>query len=137
MTKLEHKITVRLIDFLLDYGDICNWWKEWNMPPIPVPFLPPTAFVAEYNGEKVAAAFLYKTDSLVCCLDWFITNPKAPKRAVIAGIDAVIEEGGAHAKSAGYHFMYNSVENRVVLNRLTKAGYELKEINRANVVRKL
>lgn len=132
---LNDKIVVNYFNFLEDYDDVERWWKEWNMKPIPVDFLPPTGFIASYEGKKVAAAFLYKTDSLVCCLDWFITNRDKSKRIVIAAIDFIIAFGGEEAKRCGKRFMYNSVENRVVLNRLLTAGYEVKEINRANVIK--
>lgn len=132
---LDEEIKVNYFNFLEDYEDVVKWWKEWNMTPIPVDFLPPTGFMVTHKGVKIAAAFLYKTDSLVCCLDWFITNSGAPKKVIITAIDFLIIFGEEEAKQSGKRFMYNSVENKVILNRLLKNGFEVKEINRANVVK--
>lgn len=67
-----------------DYLEIGEWMKarKWPMPPSKGA-LPPTGYIAEENGEKLATAFLYVTNSSVAILDWITTNPKSGFRGIV------------------------------------------------------
>lgn len=59
-----------------DYPELATWFhaRQWQRAP-QLNHLPRTGWVAEKNGEKLAAAWLYITNSDMALLEWSVTNP--------------------------------------------------------------
>lgn len=68
-----------------DYLDISEWLKDrkWPIPP-GKGVLPVTGYIAVDGKNKLAAGYLYVTNSSVGILDWLVTNPKAGFKGSVA-----------------------------------------------------
>jgi len=83
-----------------DLPQVNSWYVAHQKPPVRITLLPQHGMIE----ENVAAGFLYRTDSAVCFLDGYISNPAAPLltryRAFIDITDRLIEyakdRGAAH-----------------------------------------
>lgn len=68
-----------------DYITVCNWMVKREMKPPPYHTLPPTGLIL----DSVACGFMIKTDNGVGILDFFISNPEAPKSMRYAALDEI------------------------------------------------
>src|SRR5688572_16264398 len=62
-----------------DYPMVCQWWDDWKWPRIPESSLPQVGVVVENEGSPVCAAWIYRTDSDTCLVEWFISDRTASK----------------------------------------------------------
>lgn len=108
-----------------DYPTAHKWWKEWkHWEPIPADLLPETGIVVSKFGEDVCMAWLYKTDSNLCWIDWFISNRYATKSARQGAIEHLIDSLVREAKTLGYRVIFSSVRNKNLINKLLRAGFD-------------
>lgn len=61
-----------------DLVTVSEWFarRKWPVPPSPA-ILPKTGYVAERNGEPVAVAWLYITNSSLGLVEWSATDPES------------------------------------------------------------
>lgn len=71
-----------------------QWANERLWPAFAFAFLPRFGFVV----DGIVAGFLYRTDSAVCYLDSFISDPKSDRDARRAALDLLIDALKAEAK---------------------------------------
>lgn len=70
-----------------DYGQLCLWWDKRNLPHVSLKDLPITGYIV----ENVAAGFMYFTDSKLCFIEHFISNPDVPRETRDKALDTVVE----------------------------------------------
>jgi len=58
------------------YPIICNWWKEWNWPPVNPRCLPDDGIIIDEEGENICAGWLWLTNSSMCVVDLIVTAKK-------------------------------------------------------------
>lgn len=84
-----------------DCAEVAGWYEARGERAPPPDTLPTLGLIV----PGAAAGWLYRTDSSVCLLEGFVTNPAAPlrarHRAIGAIIDALIEE----AKAEGFRYV--------------------------------
>lgn len=81
-----------------DMPEITGWFvdRKWPLPPVEG-IIPPTGFIALKDGEPMAAAWLYVTNSTLAHLEWLVTRPKSGVEGISA-LEKVIE----HIKETSY-----------------------------------
>lgn len=117
---------------------IATWWESHEWPVIPIEALPATGRIATNDrGEMVCAVWLYRTDSTIAWLDFYISDPRASKTEVSEGLDLIIEELSLIAKDNGFHSIFTSLGHRGLLRRLGKHNFQVADNNMTNLVRAL
>lgn len=78
-----------------DFEQVCSWFKERGLSSPSKDFLPLVGFIV----EDVAVGFMYKTDSCLGILDWFVSNPSADAVERMRAFDHIVTLLLAHAKT--------------------------------------
>jgi len=132
-------LEARFVDFKNDYSDLCDWWASWDWPALPISSLSTTGIIVENNGEKICAAFLYRTDSDICSPEWFISNRYASKEARKGAVEFLIDALETEAKRQGFKFMFASVvDESNILKKLLDKGFSKRlEKQMVNIVKVL
>lgn len=116
------------------HGVLARWWDAHSWPVIPHDALPSTGMIA-CAEEPVCAAFLYKTDSSIAWMEWFISDPQAEKRHVSIGLDMIIEELSAFAKEQGFKTIFTSMHHRGLIRRLERHGFKTQDTDVTQLMR--
>jgi hypothetical protein len=88
---------VRAVDLQKDYEKVANWWIDYGRPPVPARFLPDTGFII----DDLAACWVYKTNSIVVCLEPMIGNPNANKTLRGQAVNRLFETVVKYSKEIG------------------------------------
>lgn len=121
-----------------DYPMFSSWWESWGWDPFPELLLPPTGIIVSNQGVDICGGFLYKTDSLVCWAENYISNKEAPRELRAGSIEYLInclaEEGRRH----GFKIMMSSVSHKGLVTKLIASGFDPKyEDKMCNLMRVL
>lgn len=75
-----------------DHTIVCAWWEAHGWPAIPLHRLP-HGVIASKDGMDVAAGWLFidAFGSGLALVEWLVSNPKAPARAVVAGMKTAVK----------------------------------------------
>jgi len=120
-----------------DYKTVYKWWKDWNWDAMPEVALPETGIVVSKDGVDLAASFIYKTDSIVCWAENFISNKKAPRELRKGSVEFLIEKTVEQARDMGFNIMMSSISHKGLIDKLTNAGYQVSDTKMTNLVRVL
>lgn len=107
------------------YPLLTQWWAGHGMPAVPPRWLPPLGCFAwdgppSEGGQPLAACFLYLTGTAVCWIEHLTTNPAAPVRLRVRGVDAVIGELLRIAKGLEHDVAMASTERHGVVTRTVR-----------------
>jgi len=116
-----------------DYEIICEWWKEYDYPIVPLDCLPKNGLII----ENLCAGFLYSTDSALCWLEFVVGNPKATKEERSKGLDELIEGLVVLAKTKEFKYALASVEHPNLKDKVKKLGFMETNTCMSNFVRSL
>jgi len=78
-----------------DYETLCKWWKWWRWSPPPLTFLPETGFMVLKEENKIAACYVYLTNSKAALIEWVVSNPEykeKDRKEALATLIMVVEE---------------------------------------------
>lgn len=115
-----------------DYPTVCQWWDEWKWPRIPEDSLPRIGAITEN-----ACAWLYQTDSDVCLIEWYITNPRLRKEQRAGILEPIVEQLCKTAKALGYQNVMSMVRNPHLIKRLNGINFSSEDENMTLMVRRL
>jgi hypothetical protein len=104
-----------------DYETISEWYKERNLPPPSESSLPATGFIV----PEVAAGFLTTTDSDICFLDGYISNPKSDKTERDYALDDITDALLAIANGMGFKHVLVMTRNQSIEERARYWGFSL------------
>jgi hypothetical protein len=114
-----------------DFVEISEWFssRKWPVPP-GGKMLPDTGYVAELDGQLLAVAWLYLTNSNVGIVDWLATNPNAGAKGIIVmkKLLAYIEDISGDSISTFMHFTPN---DKLAKFLKRKCGFKVTE--KANI----
>lgn len=105
------------------YNIAVQWWKEWKWDVLPPDFLPAIGSVATYEDKPVSMAWLYKTDSKWCLMEFFISDKSAKKEIRSDAIDLNIKHLLYVAKKLGFEAVHSMVQVKRLIKRLEDAGF--------------
>lgn len=111
-------------DYKKYYPIVKKWWKDWDWSPIEKEFLSTTGVIVKNQDEYICAGWLYKTDSLMSVIDFFISSKKKysgnlRKKA----LKFLIEQLERLAKKQGFIAVYTSIKNNSLINTMLSMGY--------------
>lgn len=130
---------MELIPYLPEFHPIvAGWWKAHEFAVIPHDALPKTGYIAvNEKREMVCAAWLYKTDSTIALINWFISDPLANKMESGIGQDLIIEKLSNDARDSGFLAAMCSIKHEKVVKRLVNHKFKITDDNATNLVRNL
>jgi hypothetical protein len=108
---------IRKIELDKDYETLSLWLKNHNKPSMNKELFSDSGFMV----DEIVAGFLYKTNSSICLVENFISDPASEKNARRTAINTLFKTIIEEAKSCGFKMMFTSV----ILNSLHK---NLKEV---------
>lgn len=128
-----------IIDYDKDYQDVAAWWKAWGWPEIPREALPEMGLIVSEGEVKICAGFLYRTDSCMCCIDFFVSNPEAEKKQRDAAMQMLINSLVGKAKESGFKAVFSFVRRKDggLIRRMIRAGYTVTDREMCHLVRGL
>lgn len=101
------------------YEQINEWFKDHKGDSIPEAMIPKVGFYV----PGVAAGFLINTDTPICFLEPFISNPKAPKELRSKALEGIVECLEAEAVKLGYRYVYGISTAPTMLNLVKSKGW--------------
>lgn len=117
-----------------DYPMVCKWWESWGWPCIPEESLPSIGVVIESDNTPVSAAWIYRTDSNMCLLEWFISSKETTKQQRKGSVEALIKASTEMAKSLGFSRVFCSVRNANLMKKLENSGFAKTENEMTNYI---
>lgn len=128
----------RSFDKVKDYGVISKWCESWGWPAFPLEYLPTEGIVISDGDVDICAGWLYKTDSMVCWAENYISNKEATKEQRDKGLRYLIDELTEIARAFDYKLMMSTIHssNKGMINKLLDSGFEGQyETNMCNLTR--
>jgi hypothetical protein len=101
------------------YDQINDWFRSRKFDSIPSKFLSHTGFIV----PGVAVGFLIETNTAVCFLEPFISNPKAPKELREKSLAGIVEALEQEASKLGYRFCYGIATSPTMIDHGLKRGW--------------
>jgi hypothetical protein len=102
-----------------DYDMIAKWHGEWEKECPPKDLLSSCGFIV----EECVAGFLYSTDSKVCFLDCFISDPHVTKAERDEALDVLVAVLVDHAKGLENKVVIANSINGNIKSRALKHGF--------------
>ena len=110
-----------------DYNLVASWWEKRGFPKIPAHLLPTNGVIV----EERAVGFLYSTDSGIAWLEWIVSDPD--QRGETDAVSVVIETLVQAAKQLGFSVVFSSLHNERLINKYTKAGFDVGDVGMTNM----
>lgn len=107
---------------IADLDEINYWYRLRDLQPVDDSLIPNIGFIV----PKVAAGFLYKTDSAVCLFDGYITNPQSDKTTRDKALDAITAELISAAKDYGFQSTLAFTKVDAIKKRCEKLNFKAK-----------
>lgn len=102
-----------------DIDEINDWFDDRNEAGISARVLSRTGLIA----PGVACGFLFATDSRICFLDFYISNPLAPKEERAAAFDEITRRLIEVAKERDYSLIFGASSHKSIQERCVKFGF--------------
>ena len=116
---------------------LTEWWTKHKWPVIPKPFLPKTGYMAFVGEKPIVAAFLYKTDSSMGILEWYVSNPDSTYEERTAAMNELLEKVFETARTLGIQAIFTSCTNKSLISRLTAHGFGITDTEMTNLIKTL
>lgn len=75
-----------------DFKSYMSWFKGhgWVNPPVKELLSDVGLMAVDGYGERLAAVFIYYTNSKIVLMEWLVTNPKIPAVKAIKALDTLV-----------------------------------------------
>jgi hypothetical protein len=117
-----------------DYETVKGWWEAWGWTPVAKEALAPLGVIASNGEEDVCCAWLYRTESSLALLEWFISNPKV-KKGRKGAMNVVILSLCDIAKKYGFTHIVSFTKDPHFTRLLEKHGFNGRSDYVSNMVR--
>jgi hypothetical protein len=105
------------------YEHVAKWWTEQNWPVMPLTHLPQTGIMVSYDGAPAACAWIYKTDSAICWLEWIVASPLIRHEERANVLSVLISSATMAARLMGFQSIFTSSKNQSLEARLKGHGF--------------
>ena len=110
-----------------DYEVLVDWWNawpEWSAPPREI--LPENGsggLIVEKDNVKVAACYIYETNSKTAWIEWIVSNPdyKEEDRGLL--IEAMLKSAEKVCINMGNLFILSVGRNKSLMKKHKKLGW--------------
>jgi hypothetical protein len=106
------------------YETVAAWWKASDWPVVPLSHLSQTGLVVSNNGAPAAAAWIYKTDSAFCILEFIVADPAVRREARTNVISVLVSAAKMLCRSMGFQSIYMSIKNDSLAKRIEAHGFK-------------
>lgn len=103
-----------------DTAQIKQWLHDRRLEPFPYAFLPDTGFIV----DDVACGFLLTTNSKIAYLEFFFSNPNAPKDKRREAIKNIASALITYAKANKYKIIRIDSKVESILNTAKSIGFK-------------
>ncbi len=126
---------VRQFQFQTDYEDVKSWWESHGWEPQRKETLPQIGLLAEDNGIKFCAVWLYPSPPTpMAWLEFLVTNPKSPIRQRAMAVKKILRSAGELADSSGL-ILFTSLKSKSLIREYSRAGFIETDTGMTNMVR--
>ncbi len=116
-------ISVELFNPDKHYEAVCGWWTAQKWPTVPLSHLSGTGIVVSHDGKPAAAAWIYKTDSAYCLLEWIVASPEVRREARASALSALISSAKVAAQLMGFRSMFMTIKHESLAKRIRAQGF--------------
>lgn len=116
------------------YEAIAKWWAAQNWPVIPLTHLPKTGVVVMFGDKPAAAAWLYKTDSAFCLLEWIVADPEIRREARASVLSVLVSTSKMLAAIMGFQSIFMTIKNESLASRIRPHGFRATDQGMTNYV---
>lgn len=128
---------VRFFDKAKDYPDVKLWWEKQEWFPVETHLLSSTGFIAETEKTKLAATWIYVTNSSIYIMEWTVGNPDVEWEQRAEAIDLVVETASRWSKTNGAAIVFTMAGHDRLINKLKKQDFIETDTNMTHFVRRL
>ena len=129
---------MKAIDFEEKYYDIvCHWWDQWGFPLMPLEALPENGIMIVDGETPVCCAWIYKTDSAICWIEFYVVNKRVDIFTRGKALDFLLKSCFERAKDLGFKIAFSSVDSGSIGKRLLKSGFKISDENMVNYLKVL
>lgn len=128
----------RSFDVNADYDEVKSWWKKQGWPAIPVEFLGVNGYIAEKDGQKIAATWIYRLqDSPWALMEWTVGNPDASWEDRSVALKMVTDTACAWAKENGASKVFTMTKSARFMDKLIETGFIKTDSEMTHLMRSL
>ena len=121
-----------------DYSIVHNWWTKQQWTPVPEDMLSSTGFiVTKDDGEEVAAAWVYITNSPIFLIEWMVGNPDLDWEERQDGINMLLDECSNWCKAHGAGFMLTMTNKDRFIDKLKDNDFKVSDEGKSHLLRRL
>lgn len=128
---------VRFFDINKDYEDIKSWCEQRQFPILVKEMLSTTGFICEDESNKIAATWVYITNSPTFLMQFTINNPNLDWKIRNEGMQQIFNAASDFSKKHGAKLLLASVENKRLIEKLEVNGFEQTDKNVTHMIRGL
>lgn len=100
---------------------LLTWYNQWGLSPHSIELLPGTGLII----ENVCALFLYRTNSLLCLVEGFISNREAEDTVRAQGLDLISSKMDEWIKELGFKQIMTFSNNPKVIERAKSMNFDV------------
>jgi len=132
-------ITLRLItDIEADYPDFEQWWKGHHFAPIPIVALNTLGLVAEEDGKKLAAVWIYTASTgIFCMMEWLVTDPSITPMKAAKAINVLLGFAWQECERRGYQIVLTACRQQSLGRLYERNGYQKRDENVTHYIKQL
>jgi hypothetical protein len=134
MSELNETISVELFEPSKHYDTVSKWWTEQKWPTLPLSHLPTTGIVVSYKDKAAAAAWIYKTDSAFCWIEWIVADPEIRHEARNSVLSVLLSSAKMSARLMGFKTIHMSIRNQSLAKRIETQGFTAADTGMTNYV---
>lgn len=127
-------IAVELFKPEAHYEIAAKWWAAQSWPVIPLTHLPKTGVVVSCDGKPAACAWIYKTDSAICWVEWIVADPDVRHEKRAAVLSTLISAAKMTAELMGYQSAFMTIKNQSLAGRIEAHGFKTTEQGMTNYI---
>lgn len=122
---------MQIVDYECEEFDpvVRKWWGQRQDLDFPLEILPPTGLMAMKEDRKVAALFIYETNSLVAILGWPISDPESSKDERDVALDMLFKAAHEKLTNRGFLKIWTTSGVPALQDRMEELGYVVGDKN--------
>lgn len=120
---MSASMTVRCFELEKDYADIGSWWRAHGWPVVPIDHLPPVGIVAEQDGVKLCAVWLYVLTPVFWASEWLVTNPNISAAKAVRSIKLIVSTIREMQKTSGVQTVWTSLKHEKLARLFIELGF--------------
>lgn len=120
-----------------DYEEVMLWWKAQDWEPLPLAMLSKTGFIAEEDGVKIAATWIFPTNCPIYIMEWTVGNPECDWELRSKALDDVTNEACKWAKEDGAKAIFTMTKSKRFIEKLENNNFAVTDNGMTHLMRSL